>query len=507
VVKDKPADTAARELAISCHLAAGDNSAAKIVAEDYVAAAPGDPRAYWFLAKVLSAGGDPALAMSSLEEGWTIDPGNSEVGNAIAVLAANGGDLETSRKYLAAVLDKNPGDLGASLRLAALQERAGEVREATATLENAHAQHPEAIAPKVILARYFLSEGDADGALRVLGDADTSSAGKVPGVLKLMARAQLAKRLTVEARQSTEQLLRLAPDDADANYLHAVALGQEGRFSEARRYLARSLSESPDHYLARLGAARLAVAEGRVDDALEHVEVVERINPSSDDVARLRAEIAKASGDKQSAINLFESIFASQDSLGSLRSLVELHAASGDNVAAIDLLEGWLERNPDDRTERYRLASLYKRVGMHSKAQEQYQTILEAGSDEFVAMNNLAWLLKDSDPTTALRYARKAHAVAGDRPSVLDTLAMALVASGEVEEALRVSERSVDMAPMDPAIGYHRALVLESSGAVLPAIDQLRKLLARETDFSDRSAAEEMLERLEQQDVKRATTE
>ena len=71
--------------------------------------------------------------------------------------------------------------------------------------------------------------------------------------------------------------------------------------------------------------------------------------------------------------------------------------------------------------------------------------------------------------------ARRASIAAPDDPDVLDTLGWTLLHEGEVDEALPLLLRSLQLKPGNPAVEYHLGVALRESGD----IDQARSALER----------------------------
>ncbi len=97
----------------------------------------------------------------------------------------------------------------------------------------------------------------------------------------------------------------------------------------------------------------------------------------------------------------------------------------------------------------------------------------------------------------AVSLARRAYELEPANADVADTLAMALVRTGDQKEALRLLEGAVRASPEKPIIRFHFAQVLSESGDRDAAILELRKLLAQD-DFPERDQAEELLAALTQ---------
>jgi tetratricopeptide (TPR) repeat protein len=126
---------------------------------------------------------------------------------------------------------------------------------------------------------------------------------------------------------------------------------------------------------------------------------------------------------------------------------------------------------------------------------EQYRQILKRSENNLVALNNLAWYLRASEPRQSLAYAEKAHALAPESVSIMDTLASSLLENGETERALRMMERALAAKPGDPALVYRQA-IMEKLGRQDEARDKLRAMLDGNPQFPEKAEAEQLLIRL-----------
>ena len=111
-----------------------------------------------------------------------------------------------------------------------------------------------------------------------------------------------------------------------------------------------------------------------------------------------------------------------------------------------------------------------------------YERVLDLDPNDLVALNNLAWYLRERDPKKALAYAEKAHELAPKAPSILDTYAMALLANGDNAKALRMIERALDKAPKNPSMRLHYARIAAANGDRAGAMQTLKVSMANNFD-------------------------
>ena len=239
------------------------------------------------------------------------------------------------------------------------------------------------------LADLRSSLGDAVEAEGLLGRA---LALRVPGMqgvdparLRLLIKlgdASSAAGNPAEARRAYDEALRLQPDLGETEFRAGAALEVEGRLGEARKRFERALRLEPARadFVYRLGG--LAAALGEPEAAVGCFEEAVRLDPSMADAQNNLGWMLSKSGRSD-------------------RGLVHLREA-------IRLRPDW-----------------------------------------DLPKQNLAWILATDpsdgirDPATALELARETCATASPAPPQLETLAAALAAAGNYEEAIATAQAAL----------------------------------------------------------------
>lgn len=81
-----------------------------------------------------------------------------------------------------------------------------------------------------------------------------------------------------------------------------------------------------------------------------------------------------------------------------------------------ELSQLWVEATPKNPTALLARADLLMSTNRHTEAQTVYKNILGLTPQNTAALNNLAWLLRESDPTKALALAKRATELAPKTP-------------------------------------------------------------------------------------------
>ena len=171
-----------------------------------------------------------------------------------------------------------------------------------------------------------------------------------------------------------------------------------------------------------------------------------------------------------------------------------------------------LEADPQHAAAHLYTGYLLDRRGDREAAIAHYQAALagrtadadEARTVRVIALNNLAFALARSggDLAYAERLVREALELSGERPGLLDTLAVVLLERGRPVEARQVLERAVELAPDDDGILESLADVCLALGDADCARHALREAVAARPASPDRQRAlADRLERLDEDGV------
>jgi len=342
-------------------------------------------------------------------------------------------------------------------------------------LQQAMDTHPEAAQPRLILARYYLTEGAPGKATTLLAPLDAEQKQTAPA-LKVMGMAQLQQKKYVEAKITLEQLVAKAPKSAEAHYLLAQAYGGLNKAAQVEKELGKALELNPDYFLARLAHARLLIQQKKIDEARKEFQKLKAAYPDNPDVMKLEAAFALADGDSQRALSIYEALLKKAPSTQNMLTLSVMKWRSGDKVGAIALQESWVESHPKDKGALLALANSYLQEKRIDEVISIYEKVLQK---------------------KALVYAEKAHELAPKAPSILDTYAMALLANGHNVKALRMIERALDKAPKNPSMRIHYARIAAANGDRAGAIRALKSLLEEGGNFAEKAEAEKLLQELQ----------
>jgi len=477
------------------YLKENDIEKALEVAKSFVSRQPENAVAYNILGMAYLAGEQEEEAERSFQAAKKLAPGDPGANQQLAGLAQKNKAPEKARAYLKDILKQHPDHLRTLLALATFEASQGQKEAMETALKDAMAAHPKAVQPRLLLAREYLRTGKTDQVRVVLGDMLEIYRNN-PSVLMITGEVQLASKEFASAKSTFQQLVNLQPKAAQAHFLLARAYdglnNQEGLKAE----LEKTLELAPDHLLAKMAMTRLLTIKGDIESAKKQLASLKEAMGDNPEVLALEAAMLAKSEETDQALAVYKKLFAAKPGTTTLIALAGYQWAMGDKDGAVSQLEQWGEEHPDDISPKLALANNYLGMDRQEDAVRLYQQVLILAENNLLALNNLAWHFRKSDPKKALAYAEKAAAVAPESMTVMDTLALILLEKGDVRKAQRIIDRARERMPEDRTLHYHQALILEKAVGAQAAQKVLQELLSNEEEFPEREEAELALERI-----------
>jgi putative PEP-CTERM system TPR-repeat lipoprotein len=451
---------------------------------------------YHLLATIYLAAGQPENAKAELQKALQQSPGDQIANQGLAQLALDEHNPAAARKHYQNILDLHPDDLTTVLQIAALDAKENKPEAMLAQLNAAIAAHPGALEPRLWLASHYIGAGNPEKVEPTFATL-TELQRQSPRVLELTGMAQLALRNTEGALQTLQRLVKARPSSPDAHYLLAMAANAAGDPEQTRQQLKEAVERNPKHVPSLVGLAKIARIDGDQEVFEEKLATLLEIAPDAPDVLRLRALSAQLQGDPTTALSLAQAAFAKAPSNESLLEVAALLKAAGKSEEAKAALLKWLTTHPDDTAVRLSLANTLEQQNDVPAAQLQYVAVLQKEPDNIAALNNLAWNSREKNPKRALEYIRKAVQLSPNLPVLLDTLAVIESLNGNHAAAQKTMQHALSIAPQDPTLRMHDAMIAAARGEKAQAITALEQLLSQHPDgFPQRAEAEALLKSL-----------
>ncbi|MCB1873183.1 MAG: PEP-CTERM system TPR-repeat protein PrsT [Gammaproteobacteria bacterium] len=491
-----PTDQSAYGLLVQHYAKQKEWETAEKISADNLERNPEAAKAHSIAGELHLAAGRIEAAKAEFAKVAELSDGDVFANQNLAAIAIAAGDAESAEQKYEVVLAKQPDHLDTLMKLAFLYEKQGREADMISRLNQAVKTNPNAVEPRTALARYHLSKGQPQQVAVVLGELLQTQSDN-PSILDVLGRSKLALGEGANARSTLMGLVRAQPRSAEAHFLLSQAHALLGDERAMRVALKRAVELDANHFKARLQLGQAALTDRDLPLAETHLKVLKAVASDNPAVMRLEAALAQASGDSDKALALYQQVFGSTSETLDMLSVARQKWVMGESDASLAMQAEWLTAHPGDLTARLALASAYYSAGRLDDAATQYDEVLKQSRDNPLALNNLAWQIRDQDSERALEYAERASRLAPDSIDISDTLSVLLIKRGDYDRAARISDRILSRAPEKALFLYHRAMIDAAAGNRQAALKILKDLLQGEAGFTERADAEALLLKLQ----------
>ena len=375
-----------------------------------------------------------------------VDPQFTEAGTELGKVLFQQRQYQEAHQAFQNAIEGKPDYLPVRKAMATLYMAAGDYAEAQREVEYVRDRSPEDMEALVLLAGSQARQGKLEEAEATLNRALEIAPGH-DGVLVSLASLKLATRQLPEA----ENLLKLALEKNPRSIAAYLALAQfyvvTGRAAEAEPLFPKALSVSDSDITVLQFQARYYIARQDWENAEKVVRKIQSLNPSNEKYWTALADFYIIHNDIPRAKAELERIIQEhQDHWESLRRLVEVHLALGDQEAAEQLNDSILKKNPEDALAHLSKGRLF---------------------------------LANRDSTNALLEFKKTEEYHADLPELRFWYAQAYLQRGEVEQAKQSLAEALRLNPNFRLARLSLAELQNRTGAPDAAISNAQELLKR----------------------------
>ncbi|GGD51768.1 tetratricopeptide repeat protein [Erythrobacter arachoides] len=449
VLQENERDPVALELLARTQLHLGDGEGAVATLERLAAAGrqPADFALLMGEAQLLRGRLDEALALVA-------DSDTPEAARIAALAHIGAGDTDAARAAFAAGAQRR-GDasrLLADYALFAL--RNGDPVRAAQLAASARDAAPDGLDPLVSSARVAQASGDLAKALEfyeraaaVWPESRVALLGQI-GILGDLGRL-------AEARPLIADVARRTPGDPDVVYLQARLTAEDGDWTEVREML--QPLEGEDDPRLQLLYSRALVELDLPEQALPRLTSLMRRSPNHAATRRLLAQAQLDAGDAVAAYATIRPLASNAG--GNAQDLAIFSAAARASGRSADIAQARASAPPAERVGTLlSQGDAALRGGNWRAAIDAYEELRRwTGDSNAMVLNNLAYARSRTGETEeALRLAESALQLAPRNPSVMDTAGWLLVQSGsDRSRGLRLLEQAAELAPDNTTIADH----------------------------------------------------
>lgn len=376
-----------------------------------------------------------------------------------------------------------------------------EARQAKETAKKALEIKPDFLEARKFLYGIFLQDKDYDGAIAAiqsylrLNDKDLFN-------LVTLGEVYALKGDSAQARATFQKIIDLEPRNPQG-YFQMARLGlQTKKKDEALKYAAKALEANPDFLPALKLEVGIYQDQKQPEKALAAVRRTLARSPQNSQLHQLLGELLLVQKQPQAAVApLEEALNLNPRQVPALQLLALAYQQMPDADRALKQLEAKVSDPKSPPIFSLVLATVYERQQKVDQAINLYNSLLARNLFTSLAKNNLAYLMAEHQPTADnLARAQKLSAETlednPEEPSFLDTMGWILCKQEKYAQGKTYLEKASAHAPGQPAVLYHLAWCEAKLGDTAAARAALQKALDSKTKFTERDAAQKLLDSL-----------
>jgi putative PEP-CTERM system TPR-repeat lipoprotein len=442
---------------VSARLRANDAAGALKAIDALQKKTPSQPLPDLLRGRVLLQRKDLPAATSAFQAALKKDPKFVPAVAALASIDLASGKPDAARKRLQDHVALDPTSWQAHLALAEFVARTGgSLAEVAKLLTAAVKANPTQTAPRLAQIEQLLRLSDNTAALQAAKDARAALPNS-DEILAALGRAQLAAGETQQAIGTFGQLAGKQPTEISHPLRLADAHALANDLNGARVALRKALEIDPASVPAKRALAAIALRQNRADEARQIARELQKSAPKDAAGYALEGDVERTLKNWGSAVAAYRKAFTISPETDLAIRLHQSLYAGGQRPEADRLAAEWQQSHAGDHAFRYYLGDVAMLRSDWATGEQHYRAVLAAQPRNALALNNVAWLMAKQGKPGAVKLAEQANEVLPNRPHLMDTLATALAAEGDIKRALEVQREAVMKDTKDPSLKLNLA--------------------------------------------------
>lgn len=332
-VADQPDNAVAQHLLGVCLQRTGDLAGARPAFERAVALAPDQAAFHFSLASLDLAQGRPDEGLRGLKQSLALDPNQLGAYVTLVHLALGRKDLPEAERNLRLAKRVNADHPQVLVAEGYVAQAKGDGDLALKCFNAASTADPTLAAAQLALGMAFLTRKMWPFAEQALSNSLALDPSRAPTTLRALAEARRRQGKAEQTVTTLDELIAKVPGDLPARGLRAEILAGIGRQAEALPDFLAVLEQRPDHVSALRSAAALLFLQERPEEARALIERAIELSPQNDLLWMVRLNHAGLM--QEDARELLDRwLDRNPDSAGALELLVDYHRTRGDDALA-----------------------------------------------------------------------------------------------------------------------------------------------------------------------------
>ncbi len=245
--------------------------------------------------------------------------------------------------------------------------------------------------------------------------------------------------------------------------------------------LQKAVKADPESAYLRLELADLLLKVMKVEEARTHAGVALELEPNNRRARRLMAGIYTLTGNHKAAISQYETLIVEgSENSEEIFFLVALYVETLEYEKALDLLQEYRKKRPNDVFGPFYLGKVYAELKLYKEAERYYNEALKINSempDIWLSLGLIYEFTERRDD--AVEAYKKLLEIDGDDRQALERLGQLLVSNGDLDAALKIFQRLEKQGQMPVSINVKIALIYFQQGKYQESAAILEKLHAK----------------------------
>lgn len=241
-----------------------------------------------------------------------------------------------------------------------------------------------------------------------------------------------------QAMDQYEQIIALAPQNADALQGLGICAAQLHHMEKAIDYFNRALEQNPDNHSLHNNIANAYKASGHLDKAIQHYQDALRINPHYAAAHNNIATVFALQDNYREALNHYrEAVHTEPDFVAAHYNLGLLLLKQGESDAAAVQFKNVQTLNPSHMEALFYSGVLHLRANRFDEAEHDFQRVLAINPEHVDTLVNIGVIaIKRSQEQLAVDYFTKALSLDEDNMDARNNMAALFIHHDRYENAL-----------------------------------------------------------------------
>ncbi len=302
-----------------------------------------------------------------------------------------------------------------------------------------------------------------------------------------LAKIMLFSGRSDEAREKTNLVLRLAPENPDVWSLQAAVLLRDGKTEEARKSAEKAIELEAGHVEASLVLAVGALGEQDFDKALSFIAVSREKHPENVPLLLTKMRVLEIKKDKAGIEQTFRDLIKIDPDNRQFRTnLTRFYLSEGKKDKAEAEIRSIADQNPEDTNAKLDIIRYLQSVSGTDVAKAELEKVIKEQPEEYIYQLALAEMfLLERDVESAKTTLKKVIESAGTEEDGLSArvkLAELLLREGKRDEVNALLEQTLSVDALNLQALTMRAALSLDAGRIEDGITDLRSALKNQPD-------------------------